>query len=257
MGEEGQLNCLASIAREEATERLYRWCNYITIHDLTIYDDMCFIVHDVADHDILVWICYIHYTYTYIYIYFLRYGMFIWNLICETKNVWSFLSKGLPIVAPRFLISLFYIFWYQLQELEVEEKKLKDCTIFSPPPCADGDFGTHYTTGYRTIFCPPFTTGRPCEEGWLAGLHSSVWRMLMRIYGRSKRPWRTRWQLDFYNACNFTYRTFYFCFRFVLLLVLVLVLILPPVLLLLLVEEEEGSDEYCVVGINIIASGIL
>ena len=93
----------------------------------------------------------------------------------------------------------------------MEEKKLKDCTIFCPPPCADGDFGTHYTTGYRTIFCPPFTTGRPCEEGWLAGLHSSVWRMLMRIYGRSKRPWRTRWQLDFYNASNFTYSTFYFC----------------------------------------------
>lgn len=48
-------------------------------------------------------------------------------------------------------------------------------------------------------------------------------------------------------------QSFYSCFRFVLLLVLVL--ILPPVLLLQLVEE--GSDEYCVIGINIIASGIV
>ncbi len=71
---------------------------------------------------------------------------------------------------------------------------------------ADGDFGTHSPTGYWTIFCPPFPTGRPCpEQGWLEGLHLSVWRMPMRIYGRSKRLWRTRWQLEFYNAFMFTF----------------------------------------------------
>lgn len=101
MGEEGQLNCLASIAREEATERLYRWCNYITIHDLTIYDDMCFIVHDVADHDILVWICYIHYTYTYIYIFFTIWYVYmksdLWNKKCVILPKQRLTNRGTSI----------------------------------------------------------------------------------------------------------------------------------------------------------------